>query len=160
MFEMGATPNVVGPLHPAIGQGPGLAVPHLNVGNANVGQIAEPEWGAAGALLRNLDRVGESKEPDVIAQTTVATRQDVKNGSRLLTTPAPLRSGEAPAHSLFIAPKAILWSQGIRQINGVKCGEGLFYPEMFLLNCFVDLAANPHALNETIRYAYKILLPF
>lgn len=31
---------------------------------------------------------------------------------------------------------------------------------MWLLDQFVDLSQNPYALNETIRYIYKILLPF
>jgi hypothetical protein len=36
----------------------------------------------------------------------------------------------------------------------------MFYIETWLLDQVFDLSANPQALNETMRYAYKILLPF
>lgn len=74
--------------------------------------------------------------------------------------PAPLRVGERARRVLTVAPKPIYWAQGIRHSEGIRRGEGLFYPEMYLLGQVVDLTVLPRAFNETLRYAYKILLPF
>lgn len=102
-----------------------------------------------------------------IVETFIATKQDVEDRQREIETwrgpgnpPPPLRLGARAKREYFIAPKAIYWAQGIREVNGVKRGEGMFYPEMFLLGRFFDLTKNPNALNETIRYCDKILLPF
>ena len=74
--------------------------------------------------------------------------------------PAPVRIGEPIARVAYVAPKAIYWSQDIGEAGGVKRGKGMFYPEMYLLGQAMDLTGNPRAFNETLRYAYKILLPF
>jgi len=59
-----------------------------------------------------------------------------------------------------MAPKSVYWALGIETSGGVPRGSGLFLIEMWLLDHVFDLAANPYPLNETMRYAYKILLPF
>jgi SSS family solute:Na+ symporter len=87
-------------------------------------------------------------------------RREIENWRGQDNRPAPLRVGEPAARVSYVAPKAIYWAQGIRESNGMKRGEGMFYPEQYLLGQVVDLTANPRALNETLRYAYKILLPF
>jgi SSS family solute:Na+ symporter len=74
--------------------------------------------------------------------------------------PAPIRAGDMLARVASLAPRAICWSQDISLRDGRPAGAGLFYPEMYLLDRAFDLSANPYALNETIRYACKILLPF
>jgi solute:Na+ symporter, SSS family len=101
------------------------------------------------------------------ATTFRATRYDVEERRQEIehwrgkgTPPPSLRVGQRAVRIAYVAPKAIYWAQGIRESDGVKRGEGLFYPELYLLGQVVDLTANPRALNETLRYAYKMLLPF
>jgi hypothetical protein len=103
----------------------------------------------------------------VIQQILVATPRDVEERARQIAgwrgagrAPAPLEVGETLSRAVIIAPKSIYWEQGIAEVNGVKRGTGTFYIESWLLDHIIDLSANPHALNETLRYAYKILLPF
>lgn len=103
----------------------------------------------------------------VASQNYIVTGQDVEerqleieNWQGPENPPPSLHVGESAIRNFVIPPKAIYWAQGIKETNGVKRGEGMFYPEMFLLGQFFDLTKNPNALNETIRYCYKILLPF
>jgi SSS family solute:Na+ symporter len=103
----------------------------------------------------------------VMTQTFTATARDVENRRREIENwtgpgrpPAPLHVGETAVRTFTLPPKAIYWAQGIREVGGVRRGEGMFHPELFLLGQFFDLTQNPNALNETIRYAYKIVLPF
>ncbi len=103
----------------------------------------------------------------VIPQTLVATPRDVEERARQVAdwhgagpAPAALHVGETVTRTVIIAPKSIYWEQGITEVNGVKRGAGTFYLESWLLDHVTDLSANPHALNETLRYTYKILLPF
>jgi solute:Na+ symporter, SSS family len=103
----------------------------------------------------------------ILKQRYVASARDVQERRREIENwrgpghpPPPLRVGETLAHTYSIPPRAIFWAEGIREINGSKRGEGLFRPEMVLFSRFFDPAQNPNALNETFRYAYKILLPF
>jgi solute:Na+ symporter, SSS family len=103
----------------------------------------------------------------ILTQHYAATRRDVEERQREVenwhgtTSPPPLlHIGQAVSRPFAVAPRAIYWAEGIREANGVRRGEGLFYPEMFLLGQFFDLTRNPNALNETIRYTCKILLPF
>jgi hypothetical protein len=74
--------------------------------------------------------------------------------------PASLQVGESATRVFVVPPKAIYWAQGIKESDGVRRGEGMFYPEMYLLGRVADLTANPNALNETIRCGFRILLPF
>lgn len=74
--------------------------------------------------------------------------------------PAHIKAGDTMQHSITIAPRAICWSQDTEMRNGKLAGAGMFYPEMYVLDRVFDLRGNPYALNETIRYAYKISLPF
>lgn len=45
-------------------------------------------------------------------------------------------------------------------MDGERRGKGMFCPEMLVFDRLFDLSGNPHAVSETICYAYKILLPF
>ncbi len=102
-----------------------------------------------------------------ITEQYVATKEDALDRQDEIAhwggsgnPPPPLSAGENTSRTFTIAPRAIYWAQGIDEVNGVRRGEGMFYPEMFLLGRFVDLTKNPNALNETIRYSYKIIFPF
>ncbi|CAN5348038.1 hypothetical protein BH09VER1_BH09VER1_28060 [soil metagenome] len=117
--------------------------------------------------LRTGEQFLRKTKERVIVDSYEATPHDVEQrrwqiehwtGSE--AAPAALVVGERVARTVVIPPKPIYWSQGIRSENGVPTGRGMFYPEMYVLDRVVDLSANPYALNETIRYLYKILLPF
>ncbi len=71
-----------------------------------------------------------------------------------------VRVGQPVTRVFVIPPKAIYWAQGVREVGGVRRGEGMFYPEMYALGRIVDLTRYPNALNETIRCGFRILVPF
>lgn len=102
-----------------------------------------------------------------ITQSYRASKRDLEDRQREIlawqgpgSPPLPLQPGEPVQRAVAVPSQAIYWAQGIREVAGHERGEGMFYPEMWLLGQLMDLSANPPALNETIRYAYKILLPF
>jgi SSS family solute:Na+ symporter len=96
-----------------------------------------------------------------VSQRDVEERQrEIASWSAPGNPPPALRTGEPVERLVAVPPRAVFWAQGIREVEGIQRGEGVFYPEMFLLGQLTDLTANAPALNETIRYAYKILLPF
>jgi SSS family solute:Na+ symporter len=68
--------------------------------------------------------------------------------------------GEMLSRPFVQPPRSIFWTQGIEFVNGRPRGSGGFNIELWLLHQGFDLSGNPHALNETIRYTYKLLLPF
>jgi SSS family solute:Na+ symporter len=74
--------------------------------------------------------------------------------------PAPLAEGDLLTRTVIQPAKSIYWSQGVAIVDGGLSGAGMFNVEMWLLGRVLDLESNPHALNESIRYGYKILLPF
>ncbi|MGH7953873.1 MAG: hypothetical protein ACREFE_18400, partial [Limisphaerales bacterium] len=125
--------------------------------------------------LRTIEKCLATTRERIVTQHYIATKWDVEERRRGIENwnmeqasnlfpsskpPEPLFIGESVTRDFSIAPRAIYWAEGIGEINGVKRGEGMFYPGMFLLGQFFNLTANSHALNETIRYACKILLPF
>jgi hypothetical protein len=91
----------------------------------------------------------------------VQARQDeIQKGQGTGSVPVPLHVGEPVTRVFTVPPRSIYWAQGIREVDGVRRGEGMFYPEMYALGQIVDLSANPNALNETIRCGFRILVPF
>jgi SSS family solute:Na+ symporter len=87
-------------------------------------------------------------------------QNEIQKGQGTGAAQAPLRVGEPVTRVFTVPPRSIYWAQGIREVDGVRRGEGMFYPEMYALGQLVDLTANPNALNETIRCGFRILVPF
>jgi len=87
-------------------------------------------------------------------------QEEIQKGQGTGAAAAPLRVGEPVTRVFTVPPRSIYWAQGIREVDGVRRGEGMFYPEMYVLGQLVDLTANPNALNETIRCGFRILVPF
>lgn len=117
--------------------------------------------------LRTDERFLAMTQEQTTTQRYTATARDVEERQLQIANwqgtgnpPPPLRAGDVVTQTVSIPPRAIYWAEGIREVNGVKQGEGLFYPEMFLANHFFDVTRNANAVNETMRYSYKILLPF
>lgn len=117
--------------------------------------------------LRTCGKLMACSEQQTVTVKFIATKRDVEDRQEEIAAwrgpdlpPPPLHAGDRATRAFPIAPKAIYWAQGIREVNGIKRAEGLFYPEMFLLGQMFDLTRNPNALNETIRYGFKITLPF
>ncbi len=117
--------------------------------------------------MRTSEALMRTTRQRVIPETFAATSRDVEERGRQIagwsgagSPPAPLQIGEKFSRAVVIPPKSIYWAQGIGVAEGLKHGEGMFYVETWLLDQVFDLSANPQALNETMRYAYKILLPF
>lgn len=103
----------------------------------------------------------------ILTQHYAATQRDVEERQHEIeqwhggtNPPLPLHVGQPVTRPFAVPPHAIYWAEGIHEVNGIKRGEGLFHPEMFLIGQFFDLTRNPNALNETIRYTCKIVLPF
>jgi len=117
--------------------------------------------------MRTAERFLATTRERTVLQTYAASKRDVEERSREIhewrgpgPPPARLEVGEKVVRPLVVAPRAIYWAQGIREVDGVQRGQGLFHVEMYTLGHLVDLTANPFALNETIRYGYKLGLPF
>ncbi len=116
--------------------------------------------------LRTAESMLRQTDERVIEQTYEATLRDVEERDLIIQQwegnhpPASLTIGEPMSRPIVMAPRAIYWTQGIATTNGAPAGRGMFLPEMWLLDQVVDLSKNPYALNETIRYVYKIVLPF
>ena len=103
-----------------------------------------------------------------VSQVLPATSRDVEDRARQIKNwrdprnqpPAALLAGESVRRDIVMPPRSIYWSQGFAIVDGQSSGRGFFLIEMWALDHVFDLSANPYALNETIRYIYKILLPF
>jgi SSS family solute:Na+ symporter len=103
-----------------------------------------------------------------IEQSYPASPRDVEERAREIRewrnparpAPAPLAIGEPLRRAIVMPPKSLYWSQGISLVDGQPRGNGLLLVEMWIFTRIADLSANPYAMNETIRYAYRILLPF
>jgi SSS family solute:Na+ symporter len=117
--------------------------------------------------LRFADSTLRQTESRVVQVEYRATRYDVLERAELIAgwsgsapVPAPLIEGERFSRAAVVAPRAIFWSGGIGLRDGRPAGEGMFFPDLFILGQIFDLERNTYALNETIRYWVKILLPF
>jgi Na+/proline symporter len=117
--------------------------------------------------MRTNERFLAMTQEEIITQSYPATSSDVGERQREIASwqgpgnpPPQIHAGETITRDVTIPPRSIYWAEGINEVTGVKHGEGLFYPEMFLLGQFFDLTKNPNAINETMRYSYKIVLPF
>jgi len=117
--------------------------------------------------MRTKESLLRQTETRIIEQTFSATPRDVEERARLLADwgdrqnpPPPLVLGEEINRPITMHPRPIYWSQDVVSVGGTPRGRGMFFPEMWVLDQLFDLSGNPYALNETIRYTYKILLPF
>ncbi len=117
--------------------------------------------------LRTAPELLRGTEERALEQYYQASVADVERREREIeawqgdgSPPSPVQLGERLRRSIVMAPVAIYWSQGIGLDEGVSAGRGMFFLEMWILDQAFDLSRNPYALNETIRYAFKILLPF
>lgn len=118
--------------------------------------------------MRSAESLQRQTAERIVTTEYHATSRDVREREQLIANwsdpaqapPAPLSLNDPLTRSVVIAPKAMFWSQGISEEDGQARGQGMFLPEMYVLDKLFDLSGNPYALNETIRYAYKIFLPF
>lgn len=112
-------------------------------------------------------RLQRAVEERVITEVYPASARDAQHRAEEIAgwkgegnPPPALREGDPVTRSALIPPKPIYWSRVAEQNDGILAAQGLFYPEMYLFDRIFDLSKNPYALNETIRYANKIILPF
>ena len=117
--------------------------------------------------MRTDDALLRTTRQRVTQHEYTASRRDVEEREREITSwrgpgeaPPQLREGEKFTRPVIAAPRSIYWAQGIEWSDGTPRGRGMFNPELYVLDQLFDLSANPFALNETIRYCYKILMPF
>jgi solute:Na+ symporter, SSS family len=89
-----------------------------------------------------------------------ATALHVETRPRVVAVEASAPGAAAEAKVTVIPPRAVFWSGGIGLRDGAPKGQGLFYGELYLLNQWVDLSRFPFALNESIRYWFRIVFPF
>lgn len=107
-------------------------------------------------------------EQRVIMHTSAATPRDVEERAQRIAAwsgdpagaPAPLAPGDTIERPLIIRPRSLYWAQGLQTVAGEISGRGLFRVETWALDQFADLTRYPYAVNETLRYLVKILLPF
>jgi SSS family solute:Na+ symporter len=100
-------------------------------------------------LLRNADRVVEN--------TYIATRADVEAAGAEVT----FEVGDAFTKTYHISGQSIFWEQGVDYHEGQVTGRGSFHLDLWVLSkAGLDLEANPRALNETIRFLMRIVIPF
>lgn len=111
-------------------------------------------------LLRRTEERIVATEYRASASDVEARQAEISAWSGSGRPPPAIREGDKLRQSVVLPPRSICWSQGIELRDGRLTGVGLFYPEMYVFDRLFDLSGNPYALNETIRYAYKLLLPF
>lgn len=105
---------------------------------------------ADGLLLKNEDRLVERSYVATIGDVEVADRQG-----------RDLSVGEAFTKSYNIAGRSIFWDQGIRHEDGRSIGAGTLHLDLWGLHALgMDLEHYPRALNETIRFLLRVLVPF
>ena len=119
--------------------------------------------------FRSSENLLKQTEPPPVTMIYQASPKDVKNRTKEIETwrsevgkdkPQKIEVGDPLERTIQPPKKSIFWSKGIREIDGVKKGEGLLYIDMVALDKIVDLGSNPRAVNETIRISIRIVLPF
>lgn len=117
--------------------------------------------------LRSTPALLQTTQERIVQQEYTATQRDVNERQQQIANwrgngpaPAPLQEGDLLTRASVVPPKSIYWSQGLEMVGGEPRGRGMLNIEMYVFGLMFDLNKNPHALNETIRYTYKILLPF
>jgi SSS family solute:Na+ symporter len=107
----------------------------------------------------HIERVYTAREIDVKVRADEIAKWEAKPQG---TRPAPLTAGEQFSKQTVTPQKSIFWTQGIRtDSSGTVRGDGLLSVELVLLDRLgVDLAANPGAMNETIRILFRLFVPF
>ncbi len=111
---------------------------------------------------QSVTRVYQAREIDVEEQKKKITQWDMLNEMGLAKglRPVVIEKGQQISKTIHPPRKAIFWSKGISATAKKISGSGLLYVEMVILNKFIDLTKNPHALNETIRTLFRIVVPF
>jgi SSS family solute:Na+ symporter len=117
--------------------------------------------------LRTLPSTLQQTHERTIQFEYEATARDVREREQQIarwsspdSPPQSIAVGDKLRRSVVQPPRSIFWAQGIEAVDGRPAGSGMFNLEMWLLARVVPLSENPHALNETLRYLDKILLPF
>ncbi len=110
-------------------------------------------------LLRTNERVIQLEYRASLRDISERNRQ-IAAWQRPGSPPEPIAEGDLLSRPFVQPPRSIYWTQGIEVVDGQFRGSGLLNVEMWLIGQIWNLGKNPQALNETIRYAYKLLLPF
>lgn len=117
--------------------------------------------------IRSAASTHETTRERILSFDYAASERDAEERARQIATwtsagapPPAIAVGDTLTRTTVQPPRSIYWSQGLEVVDGRTRGAGLFNVEMWLIGRVFDLEHNPHALNETIRYAYKIILPF
>lgn len=102
-------------------------------------------------------------ELDVRERDTEIARWDSRQAQSLSVGPRPeqLQVGETFEKTFVLPSKSIFWSKDIKKEGDQLVGSGYLYFELILLDKLgFNLAANPYALNETIRILIRLIFPF
>jgi len=86
--------------------------------------------------------------------------RDQSQGRALGQRPTALHEQDPLVKTIQPPRKAVFWSKGVREADGVVQGQGLLYVDMVLVDRFVDLSQQPYAMVETIRTLIRLMLPF
>ena len=128
------------------------------------------------ASLRSNEILLETTHPEPIVRTYTVRQMDVDErmaeiekfnelsaaDKAGLTAPVALKVDEEFTKTYKLPNKSIFWTKGIKT-NGheQRQGYGMLNLELLLIDKLGgDLSTNPYALNETIRIAIRMLVPF
>jgi len=102
-------------------------------------------------------------ELDVSEREAEIARWDLRESEGLSEGPRPeqLQVGQTFEKTFILPSRSIFWSKDIKKEGGQLVGSGYLYLELILLEKLgFNLAANPYALNETIRILIRLIFPF
>lgn len=101
---------------------------------------------------------------DIDERNTQIAKWDTLNSLGKAKGPRPevICEGQLFKKACTSDAKEIFWSQGIEKLDdGTLRGKGELHLDLLLLSKLgFDLTKNPYALNETIRFLLRIILPF
>jgi SSS family solute:Na+ symporter len=126
--------------------------------------------------LKTNDALLQTTHPAPIVRTYTANQMDIDGrdaeiekfnklsaaGKAAATAPVALHAGDEFTKTYKLPSKSIYWTKGIKtNPDGQMQGYGMLNMELLLVDKLGgDLSAKPYALNETIRIAIRMVVPF
>lgn len=109
--------------------------------------------------LRSADSLLVKTEYRIIENQYRASLSDVEEAEEKGEI---LVQGESFVKSFQIPGKSVFWGQGIRyDDDGLPYGDGTLNLELLALSALgVPLESYPYALNETLRFSMRVVIPF
>jgi SSS family solute:Na+ symporter len=125
--------------------------------------------------MRTSEYLSKTTNAVPVSRSYIARQMDLQERDRAIASwnrlniagksegerPAVLKAGDKFEKKVLLPKKSIFWNEGLEIKNGITSGRGYLKVELIALDKMGwDLSKNSYSLNETLKFLFRIIIPF